>query len=134
MKRREVVALVGGAAAWRSAAIARAPKVPRIGYLTGSLANNPHPAEGFRQGLREVGYVDGRNILIEYRDFEGHYDRLSDLAADLVAVKVDAVMAAGTPHVSPRSHAGVAGADMTASTRSAQNQALRPTLVLADTF
>jgi putative ABC transport system substrate-binding protein len=100
MKRREFIALLSGAAAaWPLGASAQqAAKVPRIGYLTASLAANPHLLEAFRHGLRDLGYVEGRNVVIEYRDAEGKYDRLPALAADLVALKVDVIVVTGTPH------------------------------------
>jgi len=66
-------------------------KVPRIGYLSGGPgANDPGPAvEAFRQGLRELGYVEGKNILVEYRYVEGNLDRVPSLVAELVQLKVD---------------------------------------------
>ncbi len=99
MKRREFIAVLSGAAvAWPLGGSAQqAAKVPRIGYLTGNLASNPHTREAFLQGLRDLGYVEGRNVLIEYRDVEGKYERLPALAAELVALKVDVILAAGTP-------------------------------------
>jgi putative ABC transport system substrate-binding protein len=99
MKRREFIALLSGAAvAWPLGASAQqAAKVPRIGYLSGNLAANPHTREAFLQGLRDLGYVEGRNLEIEYRDVEGKYERLPALAAELVALKVDVILAAGTP-------------------------------------
>jgi putative ABC transport system substrate-binding protein len=75
----------------------QAPNVARIGYLAGTLATSPHLQEAFLQGLRDLGYVEGRNILIEYRDAEGKLERLPALAAELVALKVDVVVASGTP-------------------------------------
>ena len=76
----------------------QAAKVPRIGYLATNLARNPHLPEAFRQGLRDLGYVEGRNVVIEYRDAEGKLERLPALAAELVALKVDVIVAAaGTP-------------------------------------
>jgi putative ABC transport system substrate-binding protein len=72
-------------------------KVPRIGWLGANLAAAPHLHEAFRQGLRELGYVEGRNLVIEYRDAEGKYDRLPALAAELVALKVDVIVAPTTP-------------------------------------
>ena len=71
--------------------------MPRIGYLQGSVAANPQLREGFLQGLRDLGYVEGRNVVIEYRDAEGQFDRFPALAADLVARKVDVIMATSTP-------------------------------------
>ena len=71
-------------------------KVPRIGYLSGSMAVNPHLADAFRQGLRDLGYVDGRNIVIEFRSAEGKLDRFPALAAELVSLKVDVIVAANT--------------------------------------
>jgi len=71
-------------------------KVPRIGYLTGgSLSANLARLEAFRQGLRELGYVEGKNIVIEYRYAEGKFDRLPELAAELVRLKVDIIVSAG---------------------------------------
>ena len=74
-----------------------AGKVQRIGYLLGTSSTvSPRPVEAFRQGLRGLGWVEGQNIVIEYRSAEGRYDRLPDLAADLVRLKVDIIAAAGT--------------------------------------
>src|SRR5262249_45517123 len=99
MKRREFIALLSGAAAAcpLGASAEQAAKVPRIGYLGGNVAANPHLREAFLQGLRDLGYVEGRNVLIEYRDVEGKYERLPALAAELVALKVDVILAGGTP-------------------------------------
>jgi ABC-type uncharacterized transport system substrate-binding protein len=72
-----------------------AAKIARIGYLSGSLAAGPHLPEAFRQGLRDLGYVEGRNLVIEYRDAEGKLERLPALAAELVALKVDVIFAVG---------------------------------------
>ena len=74
-----------------------AAKVPRIGYLSGNLAPGLHLREAFLQGLRDLGYVEGRNIVIEYRDAEGKLERLPGLAADLVALKVDVIAVTSTP-------------------------------------
>jgi putative ABC transport system substrate-binding protein len=76
----------------------RRGKVARIGYLSGSLAAGPHLPEAFRQGLRDLGYVEGHNVVIEYRDAEGKLERLPALAAELVALKVDVIVAGGPPH------------------------------------
>jgi putative ABC transport system substrate-binding protein len=72
-------------------------KVARIGFLSLDLAGNPRGTESFRQGLRDLGYVDGRNVVIEYRDAEGKRERLPALAAELVALKVDVIVAPTTP-------------------------------------
>ncbi len=78
----------------------QAAKVPRIGWLSlnlaAGLAANPHLIEAFRQGLRDLGYVEGRNVVIEYRDAEGKLERLPALAAELVALKVDVIVAPPT--------------------------------------
>jgi ABC-type uncharacterized transport system substrate-binding protein len=71
-------------------------KIARIGYLASNLANNAHLTEAFRQGLRDLGYVEGRNVVIEYRDAEGKFERLPALAAELVALKVDVILAGDT--------------------------------------
>jgi ABC-type uncharacterized transport system substrate-binding protein len=80
-----------------SSAEAQQPtKVPRIGYLAAaSLSANAARTEAFRQGLRDLGYVEGKNIFIEWRYAEGQFDRLPDLAAELVRLKADVIVAAG---------------------------------------
>jgi len=73
-------------------------KVHRIGYLSaGSISASPHYLEAFRQGLQERGWIESRNIIIEYRSAEGRFDRLPELAAELVQRKVDVIAAAPTP-------------------------------------
>jgi putative ABC transport system substrate-binding protein len=74
----------------------QAAKIARIGYLSPNLAANPHLHEAFRQGLRDLGYVEGRNLVIEYRDAEGKRERLPALAAELVALRVDVIWAGNT--------------------------------------
>ncbi|HSE47044.1 MAG TPA: ABC transporter substrate-binding protein [Gemmatimonadales bacterium] len=89
--------LAGGLLAGSVGARAQqAVKPPRIGYLHPNLAASPHLTEAFRQGLHDLGYVDGRNVVIEYRDAEGTFERLPALAAELVALKVDVIVASGT--------------------------------------
>lgn len=73
----------------------QAAKISRIGYL--GTNRTPHFQEAFRQGLRDLGYVEGRNLVIEDRNAEGKPERLPALAAELVALKVDVIVAAGTP-------------------------------------
>jgi putative ABC transport system substrate-binding protein len=98
MKRRDFISLLGGAAGatlpLRPLAAQQPGKVPRIGYLFPGSASTRD--EAFRQGLREVGYVEGRNIVIEYRFAEGKFDQLPDLAAELVNLEVDVIVAAVT--------------------------------------
>ena len=75
----------------------QAAKLIRIGILAGNRAASPHTIEAFRQGLRDLGYVEGRNVLIEFRDAEGKPERLPALAGELLALKVDIVFAPSTP-------------------------------------
>ena len=76
----------------------QAKKVPRIAYLAASAASaNAGRLQAFRQGLREMGYVEGENIVIEDRYAEGNFDRLPALAAELVRLKVDVIITAGPP-------------------------------------
>ena len=71
-------------------------KIPRIGYLTGATASGMrHRTDAFRQGLSQLGYVEGKNIVIEWRYAEGKFDRLPALAAELVQLKADIIVSAG---------------------------------------
>jgi putative ABC transport system substrate-binding protein len=74
-----------------------AAKIARIGWLAVNLVPNLHLSEAFRQGLRDLGYVEGRNVVIEYRDAQGKFERFPALAAELVALKVDVIVAPTTP-------------------------------------
>ena len=100
MQRREFITVIGAAvAAWPFLAQAQQPaKVPRIGFLGNSTAALESNLVGaFREGLRDLGYEEGRNIVIDYRWAEGVYERFPVLIAELVALKVDAIVTAGTP-------------------------------------
>jgi ABC-type uncharacterized transport system substrate-binding protein len=100
MRRREFIALLGGtAAAWPLAARAqRPPMVPRVGVLWPGEPPDKWD-EAFRQGLRTHGYIEGRNILLEYRWAEGKQERLPELAEELVRLKVDLIVTISAPAI-----------------------------------
>ena len=100
MNRRAFLAVVAGGFAGEplAAGAQQPPKIPRIGFLGPTSASGmASRLEGLRAGLRDLGYEEGKNIVIEYRWAEGEYDRLPDLAAELVRLKVDVLVTAGTP-------------------------------------
>ncbi len=101
MRRREFIGLVGGAVAITSplAASAQQPAMPVIGFLSGiSPAPAAHLLAPFRRGLKEYGFTEGENVAIEFRWAEGHYDRLSVLAADLLSHQPAVLVATGGPN------------------------------------
>ena len=96
MRRREFISLLGGAAAWPITARAQQPAMPEVGFLS---SRSPGESSGvlaaFYQGLREAGFIEGKNVLIAFRWAEGRYDRLPALAADLISLPVTALFTAG---------------------------------------
>ena len=96
MKRRTFIAALGGAAAWPAMGWGRQPAMPVIGLLSGTQAED-RQISAIRQGLKEGGYTEGRNVAIKYRSADGHFDRLPGLAAELVADPVDVIVAVLSP-------------------------------------
>jgi putative ABC transport system substrate-binding protein len=108
MLRREFIAGLGSAAVWPVVARAQQAAMPVVGFLNGASAwEYTRFVEAFRHGLAETGYAEGRNVFIDYRWAEGHYERLPTLAADLVRRRVAVIVASG-PSVLPAKEATTA--------------------------
>src|SRR5262249_44799240 len=101
MRRREFIVLMGSVVAYPLATRAqRSGRIYRIGVLENtSPALNAANLDALRQGLRDLGYVEGQNLIIDYRSADGRAERFSDLAAELVRLKVDVIATRGTPAV-----------------------------------
>src|SRR5205085_5989338 len=100
MQRRHFIILVGGMAAMWPRVLYAQPRgrMARIGFLgSASATGSAKSVEALRTGLRDLGYVEGRNIVIEFRWAKGKYDRLSDLVAELIRLNVDVIVTHGTP-------------------------------------
>jgi putative tryptophan/tyrosine transport system substrate-binding protein len=98
-RRREFIAGLGSAAAWPLVARAQQAAMPVIGFISGQSADDDYEnfTVPFLQGLKETGYVEGQNVVVEYRFAENQYDRLPALAADLVRRRVAVIATSGTP-------------------------------------
>jgi putative tryptophan/tyrosine transport system substrate-binding protein len=100
VRRRAFITLLGGAAAWPLAARAQPAKLPTVGFLGQSTPlGEGERAVAFAQRLRELGWIEGRTVVIEYRWAEGQSERLAEIAAEFVRLKVDIIVTGGTPAV-----------------------------------
>jgi putative ABC transport system substrate-binding protein len=100
MKRRHFISLLGGAAAtWPLAARAQAGKIPRVGYIRAGTPNNDQVREEFVRGMRDLGYVEGRNITYEFRYYGDDVESIPSLINDLLRAKVDVIVAGGAPAI-----------------------------------
>ena len=109
MRRREFITLLGSAAAWPLAAHAQQPAMPVIGFLhSGSAEPYAGRLAAFRQGLSDAGLIERKDCTIEFRWAEGNYERLREMASDLVARKVSVIVAAGGVASAPIAKAATA--------------------------
>ena len=102
MNRRDtVIALLALCAAPLSARAQQLAKIPRVGLLSLEASNGIHTntSQAFRRGLRELGYVEGKNVVIDWRYADNRFERLAELAAELVQLKVDIIVTGGTPAI-----------------------------------
>ena len=108
MKRRAFIRLIGSAAAtWPFAMLAQQPAMPIIGLLSGvPFETRRKQIAAFHQGLKEAGYVEGQNVVIEYRSADNQVDRLPTLAADLVTKQVNVIVTIGGDFSAHKSHFG----------------------------
>src|SRR6476620_9379898 len=99
MRRRQFISLLGGAAAaWPLASAAQQPgRIRRVGVLLGTTASGPEPVPAFVQGLRELGWTDGRNVRLEYRAVAGDIDRFGTYAAELISQVPDVILVQSNP-------------------------------------
>src|SRR5262245_45739719 len=98
LKRREFLTLLGAAGAWPLAARAQQPRLPTVGFVgAGTPSTYSQWVATFVQRLRELAWMDGRNLAIEYRWAEGRNERYAEAAAELVRLKVDVIVTAATP-------------------------------------
>jgi putative tryptophan/tyrosine transport system substrate-binding protein len=97
MRRREFIAGFGGAAAWPLVVRAQQSRLPTVGLLNGVSFAGPYaaPVAAIREGLQEAGFVEGQSLSIEYRTADGEYERLPELAADLVRSRAAVIIAIG---------------------------------------
>src|SRR5262245_21235584 len=107
MKRRDFITLLGGAALWPLAARAQqAGKLPTLGFLVAGTQSSHSPwVAAFVQRLRDLGWIEGRNIAIVYRWAEGRVERYDEIAAELVQIRVDVIVTSATPPVIAAKHA-----------------------------